>query len=96
MVASLLNVCGSVYALFAAVSSIQWSGAENQGKLALVFIGIPLLLIQILLFLPAILFLSKRLANCGGGFPTQGLRWLALLMPCTTLFAIVVGMSLAK
>jgi hypothetical protein len=59
------NILGSTYAVFAAVSSVKWHGAENFGEMALLFIAFPTFVIQAIFFCPISLFCIKKINILG-------------------------------
>src|SRR5262249_47180830 len=85
LLVSVMDACGSAYAVFAAVKSLQWRGAENLAILALMFVAIPTLVVQVAVFLPLAFFYGRSLKRGFSGATARGLLGFALLMPAVTL-----------
>lgn len=91
---SVISACGSGYAVFAAVKSVRWQRAENLATLALFFVGVPTLMLQVIVFLP-LAYVYVRWLKLGVGNPGARLvLYLAVLMPAVTLTAIAAGFAL--
>jgi hypothetical protein len=89
---NLLSMCGTAYAVFAAVKAVTWHGAENYGLLALFVVGLPTSLIQAVVLLPLTLLCARKSTSGAPGSRPRWSAYFAVLLPAVTLATIATGM----
>jgi hypothetical protein len=96
LVLNLISLCGSAYTVFAAWKSVSWHGGENLANLALLIVGLPVLFVQVVVFLPLTRLCVRSLASSALKSRTNWLKNVAILLPAVTLTAILAGVMMTE